>query len=238
MCESTFLFHLLEKFERGDIMEENVEAGHWPEEVEEEVSIETVLREINTHYFFDTLHVIKAYIAADKEKALDTINLLAKTMRKGEKILKAGKAYAMISDELEYVRLYLELVQMHYGKIEYTILNNSEGFLVPIFTVRRLVEAAFTRCLTADPGVRKLRVYIFSDITHNYIEIKDSGRLLSKEEMKQLMTQNPEVKRNEYLLYKNSGWKVEINSFPDEGNCVFLSRPRKGQKKENREQKM
>lgn len=208
-------------------MEEDVELKRNYEENEKEISLETVLGGINSHYLFDALHVIKGYIVIDEKKAMDTINLLAKTMRCGVRTLKEGKGYTAISDELEYVRLYLELAQMHYGKVEYTILNNSEDFPVPIFTIRHMVEDAFTRCLTVGPEFRKLRVYTFSDNTHDYIEIKDSGNLLSKEEIKQLMTLDSEGKRNEYLLYKRYGWRVEIKSLPNEGNRVFLSHLRK-----------
>lgn len=207
-------------------MEEDVELKRNCEKNVKGVSLETVLGGMRPHYLFDTLHGVKGCFGTDKKKAMDTIDLLAKTMRLGVQTLKKGKAYIAISDELEYVRLYLELVQKHYGKIEYTILNNSEDFSVPIFTVRHMVEDAFSRCLTAEPEFRKLRVYTFSDNTHDYIEIKDSGNPLSKEKIKQFMTPDSEGKSNEYLLYKNYGWRVEIKGLPDEGNRVFLSHPR------------
>lgn len=208
-------------------MEEDDGLDRGCEEKAEEISLKTVLGGINSHYFFDALHVIKGYIAVDEKKAMDTINLLARTVRKGVRLLKEGKACIKISEELEYVRLYLELAQMHYGQVEYTILNHSEDFFVPIFTVRHLVEDAFTRCITAEPEFRNLRVYTFSDNTHDYIEIKDSGSLLSKEEIEQLMTLDSKAKGNAYLLYESCGWRVELKSLPDEGNRVFLSHPRK-----------
>ncbi len=216
------------KGERGINMVEDVELKcGCREESNEEIPIEAVLGGMNTHYLFGALNLIKAYIDKDNEKAIETINLLAKTIQRGIKVLKKGKAYTLLSDELEYVGLYLELAQIHYGKVEYTIINNSENFLIPIFTIRHMAEEAFIRCLTVKPEYRKLRIYTFSDSTHDYIEIKDSGEMLLKEEIEQLVTKETELKRNEYLLYKKAGWRVEIESLPDEGNRVFLSHPRK-----------
>lgn len=216
-------------------MEEHVDlnrsCGEEQEKTGEEtgiLSIESVLKGINLHYFFDALHVIKGYMVVDEKKAMDIINLLAKTVRRGVRMLKEGKAYTMISEELEYIRLYLELAQVHYGKAEYTVINNSEDFSIPIFTIRHMVEDAFARCLTVDPEFRKLRIYIFSDSTHNYIEIKDSGKMLLEEEITQIMEGGPEGRGREYLLYQELGWRVEVEGLPDEGNRVFLSCSRLG----------
>lgn len=208
-------------------MEEDALLKRCIENNAEEISIETVLKGINLHYFFDTLHVIKGYIITDEKNAMDAINLLAKTIRKGVQILKEGRAYGRIREELEYIRLYLELAQMHYGRIEYMIWNNSEDFLIPLFTVRHMTEEAFARCLTAKPEFRKLRIYTFSDNTHDYIEIKDSGKMLLEEEIKQMMEESREGQENGYLLFKKLGWRIEIEGLPGEGNRVFLSCPRK-----------
>lgn len=228
MCESAFLFHFLGKYERGYIMIKDVELERDKLiEAVDEVSLETVLKGMNSHYFFDTLHAIKGCAVLDEKKTMDMINLLAKTVRQGVRILKDGKAYTTISRELEYVRLYLDIAQLHYGDMECEILNNSEDFSVPIFTLRHLAEEAFTRCMTVEPELRRLRVYTFSDSTHDYIEIKDSGKPLLEEDIRELMTRDPEKKRNEYFLYKKSGWRVEITNLLEEGNRVLLSRPRK-----------
>lgn len=215
-------------------MEEDVDLKRLSKEITgkiaeepENLSLESVLKGINLHYFFDALHIIKGYMVVDEKKAMDVINLLARTVRRGVRILKEGKAYTMISDELEYIRLYLELAQVHYGKAEYVILNNSKDFTVPIFTVRHMVEDAFCRCLTVDPEFRKLRIYLFSDSTHDYIEIKDSGKVLLEEEIEQLMEGGLEGQGSEYQFYRELGWRVEVEGLPDEGNRVFLSHPRK-----------
>ncbi len=192
----------------------------------EEISLETVLEGINSHYIFDTLHAIKGCAVIDEQKTMDMINLLAKTFRQGVRMLKEGKSYTTISKELEYVRLYLDIAKLHYGDVECVILNESEDFFVPVFSLRHLTEEAFTRCLTEEPELRKLRIYTFSDNTHHYIEIKDSGIALSEEEIMGLMTPSPEKKRNDYLLYKKAGWRIEISSLLDEGNRVLLSRLR------------
>lgn len=198
-----------------------------PADEETGISMESVLKEINSHYLFDTLHAIKGYTMLDERKAMEMINLLAKAMRQGIGMLKEGKSCVCLSDELQYARLYLDIAKLHYGEMECEIIHNSDDFTVPIFAIRHLIEDAFTRCLAVKPQERKLRVYTFSDSTHDYIEIKDTGIPLSEDEIKNLMKYTPEAKRNAYLLCKSAGWRVEICGVKEEGNRVALSREKK-----------
>lgn len=193
---------------------------------ENEISIEMILEGINSHYLFDTLHSVKGYNLIDAEKANELINLLAKAARQGLHILKEGNALIPISTELEYIERYLEIAKVHYGDVQCELFMDSEDFLVPAFALRHLCEDAFMRSMSTTEEIRKVRLYTFSDFTHEYIEIKDNGVALEQMEIEKMLRDHPDQKRDEFRLYRKAGWEIEIISLPNEGNQILISRRR------------
>lgn len=133
-----------------------------------------VLRsQVNPHFLFNVLNNIDSLIYEDKEKASNAIFLLSKIMR--YMLKESNEEKALLQNELEYIKDYLELSKLSFENPEFLEFNYSGDFsgkFVPPLLFIALIENTIKHCnkQANAPGIS-----IDFNVTQDFIELKTSN---------------------------------------------------------------
>ena len=109
-----------------------------------EQQLEYLRYQINPHFFMNTLNNIHALVDIDPEKAKDTIVELSKMMR--YVLYEGDKQYVPLSNEFEFIRHYVTLMQLRYtAKVRITLELPGEvsNRKIPPLILITFIENAF-----------------------------------------------------------------------------------------------
>ena len=109
-----------------------------------EQQLEYLRYQINPHFFMNTLNNIHALVDIDPEKAKDTIVELSKMMR--YVLYEGDKQYVPLSNEFEFIRHYVTLMQLRYtDKVRSTLELPGEvsNRKIPPLILITFIENAF-----------------------------------------------------------------------------------------------
>jgi hypothetical protein len=117
--------------------------------------------QLSPHTLFNLLHTIRGYIEWDPKGAQAMVVQLADLLRR---LLNAGEQdFARLSDELQFVRLYLELQQRRFADRLTVVLPAPEHIFetwVPSLILQPLVENAVVHGLAGHQGLVTVRVAV------------------------------------------------------------------------------
>jgi two-component system LytT family sensor kinase len=144
--------------------------------------LDTLQHQLHPHFLFNTLHAISALVHRDPHKADDMIERLSDLLRLT--LDKVGVQEVRLSEELEYLKVYLDIEQVHFGDrldVEYRIDPETYDALVPNLILQPLAENAIRHGL--EPQSQKGRLTIESARHGNVltIAVRDTGRGLHEE---------------------------------------------------------
>ncbi|MCP4311601.1 MAG: hypothetical protein GY790_10095 [Bacteroidetes bacterium] len=139
--------------------------------------------QLNPHFLFNSLNSIQHLIRSNQQKEADSyLTVFASLIRK---ILdNSEKASVSVSEELETIKLYLELEQMRFD-FQYGIQIDPEidvyNTMIPTMMLQPVVENAISHGLASKQGERKLSidVRIREDIIIFKVEDNGIGRAAS-----------------------------------------------------------
>ncbi len=136
-----------------------------------------VLRaQMNPHFIFNCLNTIDSYVLQSRQQ--DASLLIQKFSKLSRRILEhTSENYITLNEELETLRIYLQIEQLRKGNtFNYTINAEPEtlGFLIPPMLLQPFVENAV---LHGMKGVSEGNIYINTKKYDQYIiiEIQDDG---------------------------------------------------------------
>ena len=121
-----------------------------------ESQLQALQQQLHPHFLFNTLHAISTLVHRDPDKADLMIERLSDLLR--ITLRKVGVQEVELAEELEYLRAYLDIEQVHFGnrlRIEYRIDAAAMDVLVPTLILQPLVENAIRHGL--EPMVRRAR---------------------------------------------------------------------------------
>lgn len=127
-----------------------------------EARLQRLQSQLEPHFLFNSLHSLSALmLQGDSTRAIRTIrrlsDLLRRTLQAGERTEHA------LDDELELVRDYLEIQRLRFEDRLDTHIEIEPGagsVPVPALLLQPLVENAIRHGIEADPGARKLEVWV------------------------------------------------------------------------------
>ena len=142
-----------------------------------EAQLQALQHQLHPHFLFNTLHAISALIHHDPERADEMLerlsDLLRLTLRKG------GIQEVSLTDELDYLRAYLDIQQLHFGdrlRIDYRIDAEAIDAVVPTLILQPLAENAIRHGLEPQPGVGTLTIDAGRQGDVLRIRVIDTGR--------------------------------------------------------------
>jgi two-component system sensor histidine kinase YesM len=179
MSEMAYHFNrMLNKL--GDLITEVIKK----QEAKKNAEIRALFAQINSHFIINTLENIRMLAEIDcKYEIADAITSLGKLLRYG---LKWTSEYALLKEEIEYIRNYIDLVNIRYDfviRLETEIPPELMDYRVLKVSLQPVVENAVHRGIEplARDGVLMIRASSNPDYT--VIEITDNGMGMDEERL-------------------------------------------------------
>jgi len=126
--------------------------------------------QLSPHTLFNLLHTIRGYIEWDPKGAQSMVVQLADLLRR---LLNAGERdFSKLSDELQFVRLYLELQQRRFADRLTVILpvaKDIPAVWVPSLILQPLVENAVVHGLSGHQG--RVTVHVTARVAQNVLTL-------------------------------------------------------------------
>jgi len=144
-----------------------------------QVKLTALKAQMNPHFIFNSLNSIRAYIITNEtKKASDYLNKFARLIRLI--LYYSSKDTISLKEELETLKLYVELEQLRYRDDFGFELNIETGvethrWLVPPLILQPYVENAIGHGLAPKNGVKKLVVEIAKSGNNISFTIRDNG---------------------------------------------------------------
>jgi len=142
-----------------------------------QAQLQALQRQLHPHFLFNTLHAISTLVHRDPDKADAMIERLSDLLR--ITLRKVGAQETALDEELDYLRAYLDIEQVHFGDrltISYRIDTATLEALVPTMILQPLAENAIRHGLApqSQPGV--LTIETARALGSLKIRIIDTGR--------------------------------------------------------------
>jgi two-component system LytT family sensor kinase len=132
--------------------------------------------QLSPHTLFNLLHTIRGHIEWDPKSAQTMVVQLADLLRR---LLNAGEQdFSRLADEIQFVRLYLELQQKRFADRLTIRLPPSEDMVaawVPSLILQPLVENAVVHGLAGHQGAVEVRIAV--DETHETLVLRVSNTI-------------------------------------------------------------
>jgi len=165
-----------------------------------ELEMQALRSQMNPHFLFNALHSIQDYIFNNNAREANRyISSFAKLMRM---ILDASKEkYIYLDQELEMLRLYIELEQLRFeGKFDYQINVDSQidkmTTEIPSLILQPFVENAINHGLMHRKAKGQLRLDIKFEAKNLFITLSDNGIGIDN---------SMNMKRDDQLHHKSQG---------------------------------
>ncbi|HJU44143.1 MAG TPA: histidine kinase [Vicinamibacterales bacterium] len=141
-----------------------------------QAQLQALQQQLHPHFLFNTLHAISTLVHRDPDKADAMIERLSDLLR--ITLHKVGVQEVELAEELEYLRAYLDIEQVHFGPrllIDYRIDVAALDVMVPTLILQPLVENAIRHGL--EPQVRggSLTIEAQADGDTLWLRVRDNG---------------------------------------------------------------
>jgi two-component system LytT family sensor kinase len=143
--------------------------------------LQALQQQLHPHFLFNTLHAISTLVHRDPDKADLMIERLSDLLRMT--LRKVDVHEVELAEELEYLRAYLDIEQVHFGsrlRIDYRIDAAALDALVPTLILQPLVENAIRHGI--EPMVRAGTLTIEAAVERDALRlrVRDDGAGLEK----------------------------------------------------------
>lgn len=195
--------------------------------------IKKLQAQMNPHFLYNTLNTISQ--VAILEQADQTGKLIKKIARLFRYNLKEAETLVPITDELENVKVYCEIMEVRYGnKVNFKLdfPEDIENYHIPCMTIQPLIENAFIHGIAElenKQGIIRLSLKkLNNDLL---IVVEDNGKGISEPEMKKIMDKDENsanalvnIRERLHLYFKEDNF-FQIESTPCEGTKITLRVP-------------
>ncbi len=191
--------------------------------------------QINPHFIYNTLFSIQCTIQMDKKD--DAVRMLSSFISILRNTLTDINEFTTLMDEFKMLKEYISLQQYRYGHsfvTETDLDTRFYNYKIPKLLLQPIVEnAIFHGIATAQNGLLKIRVY--DDENHIFINIADNGVGMNEEKLKQISNDEVYTKsgglglgniRERMVLFFGKSSSMEIESHAEIGTSVTLKFPK------------
>ncbi len=188
--------------------------------------VETLTRQINPHFLFNTLTSISSLIRSQPETARMLIVKLSAMLRR---LLRTGEHYVTLREELASVDEYLDIEAVRFGPtlaIEKVIGPDTLDIVVPAMVLQPLVENAIKHGIERKVGGGRIAIRSARRNRHVILEVVDNGVGMVNTEI---------LKRSGGIGLRNvderlrtiygENYHLQLESTPGEGTCARMEIP-------------
>lgn len=191
------------------------------EQMKKDAELEALQYQITPHFMYNTLNSVKCYAMICGQKQIagvieDFVELLQTC------ISKKG-IFLTVAEEVQVLQNYIRLQEFRSGEtfcVKYEVMQEAQQCLVPRLILQPLVENAILHGMDLKHGQNELTIRISTDKDRLYLEVRDNGRGMSKDQIRELLTKKvkktkgltavgiPNVRDRLHLYY---GEKAELS---------------------------
>lgn len=182
-------------------------------------------RQIQPHFLFNSLSVIKHLCRKSPEEAAQAIDEFAGYMRSSTDLMNAENCVP-VSREIDLVRHYAYMQQKRFGdSIRYEFDIQDEDFAVPPFAIQTIVENAIEhglRPIGAENGIITVKTYCNN--RDHIVEITDNGSGFDTGIIEdETQTEHVGIKNTRARLRLMCGGTLRISSKINQGTTVTIT---------------
>jgi len=140
---------------------------------------------IRPHFLFNTLTAIAALCDIDPHKAQVAVLKASQLMRRHIEV--DTTSLISVEKELEYVRTYVEIQQVRFGKkalVDFDLENDLSNLMIPAFSIQTLVENSFQHGLERRSGQGCVRIVVRWHGTYVLYAVMDDGAGMDARQLK------------------------------------------------------
>ncbi len=172
------------------------------EEFQEEkrrLEIEALQYQINPHFFYNTLNMIKWMAMMTKSK-----NIVESIVSLGNLIRPAFKStdkMCTLNEEKDYIINYLKIMNLRFGNgisLEFHVPEALETCRVPRFILQPVVENSITHGIKRPENTIDICVEAFVEANDLYVVVADNGIGIGEEKVKEINTYLSGEKNEKY----------------------------------------
>lgn len=201
-------------------------------EEKEQAEAQMMLSQINSHFFYNTVNLIRGLILADPDSAYMITGDFGKYVRYRVNASGDKGHFSTFKDELRSIRAYADIcaVQMNQNlKMEYEI--ESDNFYIPTLTVEPFVENAIKHGIYQGTGEGTVTVKTEKAGKCWKVTVRDNGCGFDTEKL--LSKDSVGIRNIRTRLAKCPGCVLTIHSKPGEGTEVTIIYPQNLEGTEN-----
>ncbi len=132
--------------------------------------------QLNPHFLFNTLHSIAELVHEDPDLAEQLVVRLGELLRRV--LESSGQQEVMLSEEIEFIKAYLDIEQMRLGdrlQVAWNIEPDVLALKVPSLVLQPLVENAVQHGIASSDQGGELRISAQRENGFLHLEVRDSG---------------------------------------------------------------
>jgi len=191
-------------------MVELIDKNNEIQEKKRELEIEALQYQINPHFLYNTLNMIRWMAAIVKaDNIVQTIVALGNILRP---VFSSKDPMCLLRDELSYLENYIKIINMRFNNsisIEMDVADDLLDCLVPRFILQPLVENSITSGRKQEEYAIHIRIgaEIRDDTLH--LIVSDSGAGIEPGRLEEL---NRQLEKGEALLSTGGGSGIGLNN--------------------------
>lgn len=145
-------------------------------ELSKEAELTQLRQQLQPHFLFNSLNSINALVVSQPQKAREMVIQLSEFLR--GTIRKDPQKWVSVSEELDYLRLYLDIEKVRFGhrlNINFEIEEGAESLQLPQLLIQPLLENAIkyglygvTEEVSIDLSISKNQNYLMISISNPY----------------------------------------------------------------------
>lgn len=216
----------------GDHLVKALKKSYDAQEYEEKVKeLQTTvfMEQINPHFIFNSLTLIKSIYIEDRKKGDKAIDMLAKHIRANVDV-KGGKLLIPIEEELKNIECFVGLANMQNKKPINVIYNiDAYDFIVPTLSIEPFIENAIKYSRIQEKENGYIEVATLEDANNYIIKVIDNGVGFNEGEREKNSSQGIKnaLNRFEFLLKA----KTKVTSEVEEGTTIQIVIPKDKEEK-------
>ena len=143
-----------------------------------EAQLQTLQRQLQPHFLFNTLHAISALMHRDVESADRMLSRLSDLLRMTLDTERIGRQQTTLKDDIDFLRKYLQIEQTRHGermKVNWQVEGETLDCLVPNLVLQPLVENAIKHGIAQKSEGGSVTVRARRQGEMLWMEVEDDG---------------------------------------------------------------
>jgi LytS/YehU family sensor histidine kinase len=154
-----------------------------------EAQLQTLQRQLQPHFLFNTLHAISTLMHRDVEAADRMLSRLSELLRLT--LNKVGQQDVPLSEEIDFLAKYLQIEQTRFQDrltVRFDVEADALDGLVPRMLLQPLVENAIKHGIAPQTGPGEIAIVARRDGGRLLFEVRDNGVGLSQDSLTALQS--------------------------------------------------